>query len=92
LIKLHDKYIMDNIPKDRLLIMRTEELAWEPLCKFLGKPIPNEPFPRANDRTSADRIATAFLIKLTLRWVALISTAAVGSYSAYLAYRYYLRQ
>ena len=24
--------------------------GWEPLCKFLNKPIPDEPFPNINDR------------------------------------------
>jgi hypothetical protein len=23
--------------------------GWEPLCKFLNKPIPDEPFPHLND-------------------------------------------
>lgn len=37
-----------NIPADRLLVFRVEE-GWAPLCKFLGKPIPDQPFPRVND-------------------------------------------
>ena len=24
--------------------------GWEPLCKFLNKPIPDEPFPNVNDK------------------------------------------
>lgn len=27
----------------------TPEDGWEPLCKFLGKPVPETPFPRGND-------------------------------------------
>jgi Sulfotransferase domain len=31
--------------------------GWEPLCAFLGVPIPEEPFPRTNDRQEfADRV------------------------------------
>jgi len=26
--------------------------GWEPICKFLGKPIPKVPFPRLNDRAA----------------------------------------
>jgi hypothetical protein len=33
---------------DRLLEWYLED-GWEPLCKFLGKPVPDEPFPRTND-------------------------------------------
>ncbi|ETN42196.1 uncharacterized protein HMPREF1541_04137 [Cyphellophora europaea CBS 101466] len=32
----------------RLLDWYLED-GWEPLCKFLGKPVPQEPFPRTND-------------------------------------------
>ncbi|KAK5013158.1 hypothetical protein BJ546DRAFT_1064380 [Cryomyces antarcticus] len=35
-------------PKERLLEYRLGD-GWEPLCKFLGKPVPNVPFPRVND-------------------------------------------
>jgi hypothetical protein len=35
-------------PPDRLLIFEVAQ-GWEPLCHFLGKPIPATPFPRVND-------------------------------------------
>lgn len=35
------------VPKDQLLEWKVED-GWEPLCKFLGKPIPDEPFPHTN--------------------------------------------
>ena len=35
-------------PKDRLLIYKIED-GWEPLCKFLDKPVPGVPFPRVNE-------------------------------------------
>jgi hypothetical protein len=38
------------VPKERLLEWSAED-GWEPLCKFLGKPIPNQPFPRVNAAT-----------------------------------------
>jgi hypothetical protein len=34
---------------DRLLEWEASQ-GWEPLCKFLGKAIPDEPFPRINER------------------------------------------
>ncbi|KAI9276984.1 hypothetical protein BDA99DRAFT_532072 [Phascolomyces articulosus] len=45
----HIKQVKETIPSERLLIMSMEE-GWEPLCKFLGKPIPNVPFPVTNSR------------------------------------------
>lgn len=35
-------------PKGRLLEFKLED-GWESLCKFLGKPVPEVPFPHAND-------------------------------------------
>jgi len=35
------------IPKDKLLIYNVRE-GWEPLCKFLGVPIPSQSFPHRN--------------------------------------------
>lgn len=35
------------IPADRLLVFDVMQ-GWEPLCEFLGVPIPETPFPRAN--------------------------------------------
>lgn len=64
--KLHDRAFMtgyfrrhtDNviraIPAERLLVYQLGE-GWEPLCKFLGVPVPAEPFPSENSR--ADFIA-----------------------------------
>lgn len=36
------------VPKEKLLVFEIKE-GWEPLCKFLNVPVPNEPFPRVND-------------------------------------------
>jgi hypothetical protein len=36
------------VPPDRLLVYEVAQ-GWEPLCAFLGAPVPDEPFPRAND-------------------------------------------
>lgn len=36
-------------PADRLLTFDASE-GWEPLCAFLDVPVPDEPFPRLNDR------------------------------------------
>ena len=35
--------------------------GWEPLCKFLGKEIPNVPFPRLNDAACLDAAFGMFL-------------------------------
>jgi hypothetical protein len=37
-----------------LLVFRPTDAEWEPLCSFLGRPVPEEPFPWENrDRATA---------------------------------------
>ena len=40
----HIRRIKQVVPEDRLLIWNIKQ-GWEPLCKFLGKPVPNIPIP-----------------------------------------------
>lgn len=45
----HNEAVRREIPADRLLVFEVRD-GWEPLCAFLGVPVPDEPFPHANDR------------------------------------------
>jgi hypothetical protein len=45
----HNDAVKAEIPARRLLIYQVKD-GWGPLCAFLGKPVPDEPFPRSNDR------------------------------------------
>ncbi|POM25276.1 hypothetical protein BTM25_39200 [Actinomadura rubteroloni] len=40
-----------EVPEDRLLVYRAGD-GWEPLCSFLGLPIPEESYPHLNDRAA----------------------------------------
>lgn len=45
----HNDAVKDVIPPKQLLVYQVKE-GWEPLCAFLGVPVPNEPFPQTNNR------------------------------------------
>jgi hypothetical protein len=45
----HNEEVERAVASDRLLVWDVSE-GWEPLCAFLGVPVPAEPLPRANDR------------------------------------------
>lgn len=46
----HNEEVRSLVPSDRLLVYEVGE-GWEPLCEFLGVPVPpDESFPRLNDR------------------------------------------
>ncbi|EEP81122.1 conserved hypothetical protein [Uncinocarpus reesii 1704] len=47
----HNEMVRQTVRKDNLLEYSVKE-GWEPLCKFLEVPVPDEPFPRLNDRAS----------------------------------------
>jgi hypothetical protein len=38
-----------GVPERRLLIYDVRE-GWQPLCRFLGCGVPDEPFPKTNNR------------------------------------------
>jgi len=46
----HNDAVRAAIPADRLLVYQVKQ-GWEPLCAFLGVPVPDEDFPRTNDRS-----------------------------------------
>ena len=64
----HNEEVVRNIPADRLLVFDLSE-GWEPLCKFLDKPTPNEPFPHLNEgKNLAAQCRRVLASILTGRW------------------------
>ncbi|HEV2703412.1 MAG TPA: sulfotransferase [Steroidobacteraceae bacterium] len=45
----HNTEVERSIPPERLLVYQIGQ-GWEPVCEFLGVPVPDLPFPRANTR------------------------------------------
>ena len=53
----HNESVKSAIPADQLLVFQVTD-GWEPLCEFLGKPVPSGPFPYTNDLAEFwDRVA-----------------------------------
>jgi hypothetical protein len=46
-LRMHDEEVRREIPAERLLVYDVSQ-GWEPLCRFLAVPTPDEPFPKAN--------------------------------------------
>jgi len=44
-----NQQVIDGLPAERLLVYSPKQ-GWEPLCAFLGVPLPTVPFPRVNSR------------------------------------------
>lgn len=45
----HIETVKKQVPSNRLLVLDVRD-GWKPLCRFLDKPVPDEPFPHANRR------------------------------------------
>jgi len=44
----HIEEVKRTVPPERLLVYEVKQ-GWEPLCRFLGVPVPETPFPHVND-------------------------------------------
>jgi len=65
------------VPKDQLVFFNVKE-GWEPLCKVLGKEVPQDiPFPRINDAEAIDRLAKSMVRKGLMRWAGIVATVGV---------------
>jgi hypothetical protein len=46
----HTEAVISTIPAERLLVYEAGQ-GWGPLCRFLGVPVPDEPYPSENSRS-----------------------------------------
>ena len=65
---LHVEDVRSSCPPEKLLEFSYTD-GWEPLCKFLNVPIPDEPYPNLNDAVAFRRMTTAINI---IGWVVFI--------------------
>jgi hypothetical protein len=63
--------------------------GWAPLCKFLGKPIPNEPFPRVNEADAVEAEGKRLFLRLGLVWLSILAGTGVAAYFGLRTLRYY---
>ena len=54
----HVAEVKATIPADRLLVFDVRQ-GWEPLCRFLDRPVPSTPFPRTNSKEEFFELVSA---------------------------------
>lgn len=79
IIEEYNESVRRAVPKDQLLEMRLGD-GWEPLCRFLDKPIPNEPFPRVNEAETVAETNARTVRKLLFMWAGLFSVVGLAGY------------
>lgn len=65
----HNEEVIRHVPPERLLVFDVKQ-GWEPLCKFLGVPVPSTPFPHLNDAAE---------FKGRIRTLQIVQTAALAA-------------
>jgi hypothetical protein len=75
--KVFDAHIEDVkrvVPADRLLVFAVKD-GWEPLCTFLGVPVPEESFPRVNDTAEFKKRVVAATV---ISWILLLAPISIA--------------
>lgn len=70
----HTAEVVNGLDPERLLVFEVAD-GWEPLCRFLGVPVPDEPFPHANDAAWIRRRLTA--VRYTTRALPAVAAGAL---------------
>ncbi|KAL8672931.1 MAG: hypothetical protein Q9168_002637 [Polycauliona sp. 1 TL-2023] len=87
----HYEMVRSLTPPSRLLHFRLED-GWEPLCAFLGKPIPDIEFPRVNEAAALNEkvrliaaqgiqnVVASYYLFIVLLIVLVATCSAIGLY------------
>ncbi|KAL0571954.1 hypothetical protein V5O48_010006 [Marasmius crinis-equi] len=75
----HNEYVKEVTPPSNFHMMELSE-GWAPLCKVLGKPIPDEPFPRANDAEAVQGLELQIFKEAGSRWLGIFAVAGAFGY------------
>lgn len=80
----HIAEVKASLPADRLLVFEVKQ-GWEPLCAFLGLPVPDDPFPRVNDADQFHDMIKGMTRLSYVPWVAggILMAIAAGAYMAF---------
>ncbi|KAI2627123.1 P-loop containing nucleoside triphosphate hydrolase protein [Xylaria nigripes] len=77
-----NKMVKEMVPPEKLLVMDLKE-GWDPLCKFLDLPVPNEPLPRVNDTNATIQMSKDATLRVTQIWATAIGTVVVLGFGAW---------
>uniref|UniRef100_H2ZCE0 Sulfotransferase n=1 Tax=Ciona savignyi TaxID=51511 RepID=H2ZCE0_CIOSA len=86
----HNAHVLQNAPKDQLLVFNFKD-GWDPLCQFLGVPVPKIPFPHKNKNASITTEIlktnkTALRMQQEFKIIAIAATC-LATFALYKSYR-----
>jgi hypothetical protein len=86
LLTMHEDYVKRVIPKERLFFFDVND-RWEPLCKILNCPVPDESFPRANDANSMQEFFENIFKAAVVRWLQIFAVSGVATAMGWYAWK-----
>ncbi|KEY74475.1 hypothetical protein S7711_04510 [Stachybotrys chartarum IBT 7711] len=78
----HNEFVEKVTPRDKFTLMELSD-GWNPLCKLLNLPIPEEPFPQVNDSEAVEGLQMTILKEAGVRWLAITTGAGALGYTAW---------
>ena len=83
---MHMAWLKTVVPPERLFFFDVKE-GWGPLCKILDCPIPDEPFPHANDKLAVKEALEGLMMAAVMRWLGIFAVIGAGVAMAWYARR-----
>lgn len=74
----YNDHVARIVPPERLFWMEMSE-GWAPLCKMLDKPIPEKPFPSANDSEAADELIEVKIKAACIAWTGIVGVVGLAT-------------
>lgn len=71
--RAHVAYVKATAPPDKLLVFEAKQ-GWEPLCQFLGVPVPEGSYPHLNDSA---RFKLVIRVVRTVGWLVPVALAGI---------------
>lgn len=72
----HVAWLKRVVPADRLVFFDVKD-GWEPLCRALGKDVPDVPFPKINDSDAINKMSAEIVGKGLKRWAVIMASSAL---------------
>ena len=76
-MQYHIEWLKRIVPPERLHFFNVKD-GWEPLCKILDVPVPEEPFPRINEKAAMKELDEAMTKVVYGIWAILLFSLLVA--------------
>jgi hypothetical protein len=75
----HNDWVREAAKRNGKQVLEWQpEQGWEPICKFLDKPVPQKPFPRMNDENTMKALWTVLVTRGLLSWAVLLASPVLA--------------